>query len=220
MNYREETFRKKFDSAGGELGVRADQVVSLKIRETVGSYGEYRRLLQSLKQEIGLNWREAKGDLQGHGYLVSDRTTKVIVVEHETGLEILYIAGSIASIVSLIPLILRSWEALRGRFLGRHGAPSHVHDVEMRRFDSSGRLYEEHLLDTDVSGAILGGATNTVLASAAHLVEVEMKALANQVGLLTSRVEAIEKKLSGKVEKDRKRTTKGRTPSGTKKPKR
>jgi len=41
----------------------------------------------------------------------------LILVEHETGLEILCIAGSIASLIGLVPLVLQGWHPWSGAIL-------------------------------------------------------------------------------------------------------
>ena len=113
-DYRQKTFKAKFTSASKHLGVDPDQVISLKLRDMVASYSEYQELLHVLEQEVGIHWSEVDGNLQGKGYLVDHDDQKVIVVEHETGLELLYIAGSIASLIGLIPLVIQAWGSVRG----------------------------------------------------------------------------------------------------------
>lgn len=143
MDYREESFKRKFSSAAQLLDVGPDQIVSLKFREDVGSNSDYRDLLDTLQHEAGVHYSKVDGDLQGRGYIVGLEKVKLLLVEHETGLEVLYIAGSIASSFGSIPLILQRWAAIRGRFPGRHaqfGGP-----VEIRRVDNAGHLQEEHL---------------------------------------------------------------------------
>ena len=193
MNYREESFRKKFASAARHLHVSPDQLVSLKIRETVSSYQEYRELVRSLEHEAGVPCSEINGDLQGRGYLIGDAKTKLIVVEHETGLEILYVAGSIASLISLVPMVLQGWHALRGRFGGRHAMD--FHDVEIRRIDQTGILREDHLQNRAIEPMFAMSAFSSALATSANLIENEMKHLTLQVQSLASRIDAVEKQL-------------------------
>ena len=106
LNYREESFRQKFCSAAQQLSVRPDQVISLKFRENIGSYEHYQELVENLQHEFGVQCSRVDKELQGRGYLLSLGPARVILVEHETGLEVLYIAGSIASLISLVPLVL------------------------------------------------------------------------------------------------------------------
>jgi hypothetical protein len=192
-DYREESFRRKFSSAAQHLNVSSDRIVSLKFRENVGSYNEYRELLDTLQQEAGIHYSEVDGDLQGRGYLVGFGTSKLLLVEHETGLEILYIAGSIASLFSLVPMILQGWAAIRGRFpiRGRLIDPP----VEIRRIDHAGRLQEEHLHDPQLSVPLLPmGALAPAVTIAATIMENDTNNLIRQMGELSCRIDAIEKK--------------------------
>jgi hypothetical protein len=81
MDYREESFRRKFSSAAQHLNVHADQIVSLKFRENVGSYGDYRELIDMLQHEAGIHYSEVDGDLQGRGYMLGHGKTKLLL-EH------------------------------------------------------------------------------------------------------------------------------------------
>ena len=78
---------------------------------------------------------------------------KLLAVEHETGLEVLYVAGSVASLFGLIPLVLQGWAAIRGRFPRRHA--QFDEPVEVRRIDNAGRLQEEHLHLPKMSASLL-----------------------------------------------------------------
>jgi len=192
MDYREQAFRTKFANSAKHLGVSQEEVISLKIRETVSSYGEYQSLIAALEIEAGLQCSKLTDDLQGHGYLLTDGKTKAIIVEHETGLEILYIAGSIASLIGLIPVVLSFWSGLRGR-AGRshhHG----VQNVEIRRIDRTGHLVEDRahgLLPTPAMTHL--SLVSSALASAAEVLDDDLQYLREQVKTLTARVEALEK---------------------------
>ncbi|MGA3333582.1 MAG: hypothetical protein ABSC62_05390 [Terracidiphilus sp.] len=193
MDYREEAFRRKFNNAAHHLNVSADQIVSLKFRENVGSYGDYRDLLDTLEHEAGIHYSEVDGDLQGRGYIVGLEKAKLLLVEHETGLEVLYIAGSIASLFGLIPLVLQGWAAIRGRFPGRHAQMDGP--VEIRRIDNAGRLQEEHLRSQQLSASLLHiGTFAPTVSMAAALMEEETRNLSRQIEKLSSRIEALEKK--------------------------
>ncbi|MHB8523839.1 MAG: hypothetical protein ACYDH9_24210 [Limisphaerales bacterium] len=194
MDYREETFRAKFGHAARQLNVTPNEVVSLKVRENIGSSGEYHDLLRAL-DDVGLRHSPADGDLQGRGFVVADGNTKAIVVEHETGLEILYIAGSVASLISLIPLILQCWSAVRGRLSRRH--PGGDNGVEIRRLDAGGHLHEEHAHDMPPSPPGPGRIFHTALAAAANVMECEMRNLVAEVQSLKTRVTTLEQQLAG-----------------------
>jgi hypothetical protein len=143
MDHRTEAFKTKFSDAGQLLGVTSKDVVSLKLRENVNSYDEYRNFFRALELQAGFQCTPVDGDLQGKGYLLSDGSSRVIVVEHETGLEILYIAGSIASLIGILPLIVQGWRAFRGHHAARRDFDDR--SVEIRRIDENGHLTEDHV---------------------------------------------------------------------------
>ncbi len=88
MDYRKENFVKKFESANKHLKAEKNQITSLKYRDIV-NHEEYDILLHELEKR-GFKIKPVEGDFQGKAYLVSDREQQIIIVEHETGLEILY----------------------------------------------------------------------------------------------------------------------------------
>jgi hypothetical protein len=193
MDYREKSFQGKFSTAARCLNARPDQIVSLKFRENVDSYNDYRDLLDMLQREAGIQYSEVDGDLQGRGYIVTFGTDKLVLVEHETGLEILYIASSVASLLGLIPLVTQGWAAIRRRLSGRHMPTDGP--VEIRRIDQEGRLHEESLHDRQLSASLLPtGALAPAVMAAATLMENEIKYLVRQIEELTCRVDAMEKK--------------------------
>ncbi|HBG28616.1 MAG: hypothetical protein A2Y10_12690 [Planctomycetes bacterium GWF2_41_51] len=189
MYNREKEFKEKFDIAAKHLGVKPEQVISMKRRDTVMSYSQYNDLVQSLEREAGLQYTEIKDGLQGKGYLLTNHKGKIIIVEHETGLEILYIAGSIASLLGLIPLVLQSWRSIRGHFSKRNDFDN---DIEIRRLEN-GHLREEHAhrMFEDFG----------TLSSISTLLENEIKRLMEDVKNLNSRVDKIEKQLAVKKKK-------------------
>lgn len=192
-DYRKEAFRTKFINAGKHLGVTPDQVISLKLRDMVSSYSEYHDMLHILEAETGIPSSPIQDDLQGKGHIVGNGDQKIIVVEHETGLEILYIAGSVASIIGMIPLVLRSWGAIRGYLNHRHS--NHIHGVEIRRMDSSGNLKEEHTHGSFVSPLCSPDGLTAALFSAAQTLDTDLKALRLELQSSNERLTAIEKKL-------------------------
>lgn len=221
MDYREESFRRKFSSAAKHLNVSAEQIVSLKFRENVGSYSDYRELVNMLQHEAGMHFSEVDGDLQGHGYLLGHEKTNLLLVEHETGLEILYIAGSIASLFGLIPLVLQGWAAIRGRFPGRRAQMDGP--VEIRRIDNAGRLQEEHLHSHQQSTSLLHiGTFAPTVSLAATLMEDETRSLTRQIAMLSSRIEVLEKKArrrqsANAPESSKSKTDRSKGKPGTKK---
>jgi len=202
MDYREKTFKEKFTCAATHLGIKPEQVVSLKIRDTVMSYSEYHDLIESLKREAGFEYTKIDNGLQGQGYLLGDEKSKIIIVEHETGLEILYIAGSIASIISLIPLVLQSWRSIRGNFSRKNNLD---HDIEIRRLDSNGHLREEHVHGMHAYEASMG-SYYLALTSSANLIESEIKEVMEDVKKLTLRLDKMEKQIIAKPKKKNPKT--------------
>lgn len=189
-NYREETFRTKFMKASRQLGVTPDEVISLKFRDIVSSYGDYQEMLQILEHETGIQSSPIEDDLQGRGYLVGQDDQKIIVVEHETGLEILCIAGSIASLIGLIPLVLQCWGAIRGYRNRRHA--NDIRRVEIRRIDTAGNLHEDYLRDLPGSSSLPIGMPYSELLSVARGVESDLLSLKQQVQSHCDRLAAIE----------------------------
>jgi hypothetical protein len=191
MDYREKEFKNKFNAAARLLGVKPNEISSLKLRENINSYSEYHELIQFAEHEIGIQCQDVDGAFHGNGHLINHENNKIIIVEHETGLEILYISGSIASLIGLIPLVLQGWRAIN-----RHrGGRNHMdhEDVEIRRLDSSGHLIEEHIHDRNGINAISMMIFNSALLSTANLLEREMKHINEQIQSLTSRVDSLEK---------------------------
>jgi len=206
MDYREKVFKAKFKSAGQHLGVTPDQVISLKLRDNVSSYDEYHEMLKFLEHEAGLHWLEVDGNFQGRGYLVDNNDQKIIVVEHETGLEILYIAGSIASLIGLVPLVLQAWGAIRG-YLDRHRAHN-FRGVEIRRLDSKGKLSEDYSRGLAGPSVFPLSVLNTALLSAARILDADMHESRQEIRSLSKRLAAIEKKLKPTKKATTKKSTK------------
>ncbi len=187
MDYRESTFKAKFQSAAKILNVSPNKIWSLKVRDSVGSYREYDLLMDMLEREAHILKSQADGNLQGKGYLLQHGKNQIIIVSHETGLEILYVAGSIASIIGLIPLVLKCWSYLQG---GR--GQRNFHNIETRHFDEKGHLVEEHesgLFD-DVHSSF--GLMSGLVASAVEDIDGDLRQLRANIQDLTVRVETLE----------------------------
>ena len=212
MDYREIAFKAKLADAASQLGVPVEQIVSMKVRENVGGYREYQELLDALQREAGLDHSPVDGKFQGNGHLVGNAKTKVIVVEHETGLEILYIAGSVASIISLVPLVLRCWQAIRGHLHRPHHPDFHA--LEIRRIDSSGRLVEERDRGMGLPWSESLDVMSQALLSAAENIDGEMRRMKAAIESLADRLDAVEKKQARKgprrATKEKKAKTKKR----------
>ena len=192
-DYRQNAFRIKFMNASKHLGVAPDQIISLKLRDMVTSYSEYHNMLRILDHEAGIQSSPIQDDLQGKGHLVSQGDQRIIVVEHETGLEILFVASSIASLIGLVPLVLQAWSSIRGHFTRRHA--NHIRDVEIRRIDSAGNLQEEHPHNLTSSSIFPLSTLNSVILSVANVLEDDLKSLRQEVRSQNERLTAIEKAL-------------------------
>lgn len=219
MDTREHAFREKFAGAASHLGCTPEQLISLKLRGGVSSYQEYKELLHALEHEAGVRHTPLQGNFQGNGYLVEKSRTKVIIVEHETGLEILYIAGSIASLLSLIPVIVGMWNSMRhGRH--RNHIPPEFHDIETRHIDGNGNLVEAHNPQMAEPWAGTFGGANTVLLSAAEDIEGQLHTLKASVGSLSKRLDTIERALGTKFRKSKQKAKSTKANDKKKKPKR
>jgi hypothetical protein len=216
MDYREDAFRKKFESAAREFGVKPNQVASLKLRENVHT-SEYLEFLETLEREMGISLKKINGNLQGKGYLVSMHRARVIIVEHETGLEILFIVGSITSIIDLMPRIVQAWRFMRKYFQRRQDTHSHdflAQEIEIRRFDQNGKLLEDHIPDFEMNRMMPMELMNTTFT---HLLENEINDLVSQVQSLTVRVEKLEKSGKTKTHEMKKRAKSNTVRPGSKK---
>lgn len=194
MDYREKNFKEKFDNASLHLGVEPKQIVSLKFRETVSSYSEYHNLLDILQREANLSYQKLNDNFQGTGYLVADKNSKIILVEHETGLELLYIAGSVASLVGLIPLIRQCWAGMHNHFSPhRH---RDFRDIEIRKLDENSKLKENHVSEDEMFCVPL---PSFLVISATQNLENEIKVLKQEVKILSDRIEKMEKPSEQKI---------------------
>jgi hypothetical protein len=139
-DWRLKNFLAKFQVAAVELGaVSYREVESLKFRGSSNSQ-DYRELLAALGP---LMVKEIQGNYQGKAWKLTDANdNSVIIVEHETGLEILYVVGAVASVVSLVPMVVNLWNRMRDHwppYRGRLGPGG----PERRCFDIKDRLIEE-----------------------------------------------------------------------------
>jgi len=184
MNYREQIFKTKFKNASKYLGVDPDQIISLKLRDMVSSYSEYHEMLQTLEHEVGIKSSSIDDDFQGRGHLVTQDNQKIIIVEHETGLEILYITGSISSLITLIPLVMQAWGAIRGHLGRRHN--HHIQSVEIRRIDANGGLHEDRTQSDNPTSALL---------TAARFLESDLQSLRREAQAYKKRLVAVENEL-------------------------
>jgi hypothetical protein len=139
-DWRKKTFLAKFQAAAAELNAASHHgIESLKFKDSTSSQ-DYRELVTELGP---LKVVEIQGNYQGKAWKLTDADdNSIIIVEHETGLEILYVVGAVASIVSLVPMVVNIWNRMRDHWpphRGRFGPGG----PERRRFDRNDRLIEE-----------------------------------------------------------------------------
>jgi cell division protein FtsB len=137
---REKNFIAKFQVAAAELNAASyHDIESLKFKDSTSSR-DYRDLIIELGP---MEVVEIQGDYQGKAWKITDADdNSIIIVEHETGLEILYVVGAVASIVGLVPVIVNTWNNMRDHWLphrGRFGTGG----LERRRFGRNDKLIEE-----------------------------------------------------------------------------
>jgi len=124
--------------------------------------------------------------------LLAKEKSQVIVVEHESGLEILYIAGSVASLIGLIPIILQAWSAIR-----RFSDPANpFQNLEVRRLNEKWELQEDTI---HLNRHGLGDISNLALTTAAGLLEDEFQKLSRHIESVLPQIAALEQRLA-KVE--------------------
>ena len=140
MNANPKYFRQKFDECSKLLNSKPNEIVSLKYRD-IRDHSYYVELLNRLNEISGITIDNNGYALNGQAYSISYSGQKIILVEHETGLEILYIAGSVAGIIGLV---LQIGSMLIGH---RKRPPSNKFDhgeTEIRYFDKKGKFIEDH----------------------------------------------------------------------------
>lgn len=140
MNPNEKYIRQKFEEGAKHLEAGARELVSLKYRQ-VGDRRYYDELLRELRSIKSLSVKDIGHTMAGQGYILSYGKQRIALVEHETGLEILYIGGSIASIIGLV---LYVGSMIRDHRRGFDRFPSDFENVEIRYFDQSNKYIEEH----------------------------------------------------------------------------
>jgi len=153
VDSRTDSFAQRFRSAQTHLKAQGiHDMVSLKYRgrrDVPGS--NYLHLLDDLKRDLGLDVAPVDGGFGGQAWLVTDRAqNRAILVEHETGLEILGAIGSVASLIALLPMISSGWARLRHRFFGLPDDRPDVEGIEVRRINLDGNLIEEQLPSIEV----------------------------------------------------------------------
>jgi hypothetical protein len=169
---REKAFLARFQTVAKELNVGSHHdIESLKFRASTSDL-EYKELLVDLKL---LEIKEIKGNYDGKAWRLTDTgNNSIIIVEHETGLEIFFIVTGVASIIGAVPTVINAWNRLRNHwppFRERFGTGG----IERRRFDKNNKLIEEPAPSVEV---------------------IILQHLLNKHDELTSRVSSIETEIS------------------------
>ena len=148
MDYRTDSFARRFKSAQPHMKTQDIQgLVSLKYRDNCVHDSEYSHFIEDyLKQKLGLCVEQLHGDFGGQAWLATDQHQNMaILVQHETGLEILGAIGSVASLIALLPLISLGWTKLRHRIFHPRLDSHEGSSVEIRRFDQNNKLIEQSI---------------------------------------------------------------------------
>jgi hypothetical protein len=184
VDHRTDSFARRFSTAKSHLGTKDIQgLVSLKYRHHYVNGPEYSQFIDEyLRRTLGFDVVRVDGDFGGQAWLVTDKDqNKAILVEHETGLEILGAIGSVASLIALIPLISSGWANLRHRFFRPHFDPSDGEGIEVRRLDQNKVLIEQRVPSVEVY------VLNTTLQDYALM--------KRKVDQLEARIESLQKRL-------------------------
>jgi len=151
MDGRTDRFLDKFSDTLNFLnGSSVQNLVSLKYRDSAG-YSDYQRLIDELSQSgMKLEIKQIQGRFQGKAWLIKDQNKNaVILVEHETGLEILSIAADIISLLAIVPIISSGWKFIRDRFAGPRFHHNRMTEIEVRTINSKKQLLEKHVVNIE-----------------------------------------------------------------------
>jgi hypothetical protein len=189
MDQRTEPFIRKFQSAQRYLQAKDIQdLVSLKFRDDCIDDQQYSHFIdQYIRQSLAFAVEPAQGDFWGRAWVVTDNhDNRVVLVEHETGLEILAVAGSVASLIALVPVISSGWNKLRDRFSRHYMDRDSGGLVEVRRFNETNILIEQRTpsIEVYVFGATLDEYSH--MKTRVETLEVEVAALKQKLAASTS----------------------------------
>jgi hypothetical protein len=113
---------------------------------------------------------------------------KIILVEHETGLEILYISGSIASLIGLIPIIISTWKHFRSKFNRRNSFYRDADNIEIRKFNSKNILTENRINSVESYLFSAFYEENRNLAEKVNKLEKRVKKSENEIKILKTKI--------------------------------
>jgi hypothetical protein len=153
MNDRENNIITRLSSAGDILQTPPEEIISIKIREKNVFNRDYKSLIERLVLFANVSVMPITDSFHGNAYLITLSNEKIILVEHETGLEILYITGSIASFIGLIPITLQLWRSVhkknrnKVKNINDHYQLRDLTQTEVRYINLHGALIEEKQVD-------------------------------------------------------------------------
>lgn len=180
MDNRTDQFLRKYKNAQSLLKASSvHEIVSLKYREQCVNNSEYVHFIDHhLRNELGLEINPVNGDFWGKAWIVAGPLkSKIILVEHETGLEILYVAGSIASLIALIPVINSGWKWFRNNRGHASFFRPGCEELEVRRINEKNAIIEQPIQSIEVFLLNAGLEENAVLHNRVRLLEKEIAAL-------------------------------------------
>lgn len=202
MDYRTEQFMRRFRNAQSHLDTQTIQeLISFKYREHCASNADYSHFVDAyLMAHPGVEVKTLGNDFGEQAWLVKDQERRrAILVQHETGLEILGAAGSIASLIGLIPLIAWGWTKIRQRFFHSRFDPTDNNGVEIRSFDKNNHLVEQQAPSVEVY------VLNIILQDHA-LLKQKVDRLETQIAQMKEQGRtALEKKVANKPKPKKKR---------------
>lgn len=176
MDYRAKNFVHKFTNAQKHLGGSPQRIVSFKYRDgSYVDYSDYRRLINELSQsEAVLEVKQIEGKFQGDAWLIKDKNqNSAILVEHESGLEIISTIADIISLLGVFSLINSGWRFIRDRS-ARFSYDRDV-QIEVRTLNSKNQVSEKHVINLE-----------------SYVVEASLK----EITALRTKVKKLEKKLA------------------------
>ena len=190
MGERTKDFEMKFKSAAEYFKTSPDQVVSIKFRD-VGNYGPFRHFFRCMESEFGHLTKPIDGRFNGRAALCLGENA--IIVEHETGPEILYSfitdpIGIIGTLASLTSLALYLGDKMR------HGNSRKEISIERRRINKNGELIEEKLTYSEFES---------------QLKKVIFKPYEDKISALEEKIKTLEKRKQSKA-KAKTKTTKNK----------
>ena len=176
---RAKDFRERFGIAASELGAMSpNDIESLKFRSLSNLY----RCDELLKNLDGIRTQKVGGRHYGTAWKVTDNSGNAIILEeHETGLEILYVVGSVSSIIALVQSIISAFWKHRGhRFFPEE--LMHELRIERRKFTGGGKLEEDFIPSLEVWIVTLLIEQNDRLKERISLMEKELQELRDSIG--------------------------------------